>query len=460
MNKTQLISLVITPVVTGSISVAASLAIIVMIYRSRLKLSTIYRRLVFGISSFDLIQSISQMFSSFLMPKGTMWGAVGNHPVCSFQGFMTVVGFAGAALYTFSLTLYFLLRLRFKMTDMSIKQKVEPLLHLIPILYAWGVGIFIYAMDQYNPAGPICWIAPSPPGCKSNADVDCIETLVDIETMQWIAAGCPIFFVFFANCLILVVIWNHTRNYTTPSSTNTSTLSQMRQRSSVLMSSIIKRGRDNDNGHSRNKYSGDHIENSTSEPTKVDESKISPSLRHLFDGKKVETNQVENHEAMEHEGCQTPINSPRPVLSEIDPNGPLAARLSRPSKASQRRQNEISNRAYAYIAGFMITNLFTGIYRIWDQQSGNVPFVIIYLSRLLYPLQGLFNVLIYTYPHVTSFRSRTGSSYLVAFFKVLRAGGDNDIERNSKSDRRDSARKMDLLTIQYQRNSTHNSRIP
>ena len=76
---------------TGCLSFAASLTIIVMIARPSVKLSTTYHRLIFGISVFDLIQSLTQASSSLPMPAGVIWDAIGNSTTCDIQEFLTVI---------------------------------------------------------------------------------------------------------------------------------------------------------------------------------------------------------------------------------------------------------------------------------------------------------------------------------------------------------------------------------
>ena len=104
LSQPQLLSLIIAPMITGTISTVASATIIVSIFRSEVKLSTIYRRFIFGMSSFDVIQSFSQLLSSLPMPANSLiWGSVGNNITCGMQSFMQVIGVCGAVLYSLSL---------------------------------------------------------------------------------------------------------------------------------------------------------------------------------------------------------------------------------------------------------------------------------------------------------------------------------------------------------------------
>merc|ERR550539_483651 len=128
-----------------------------MIYKSNTRLSTIYRRLFFGISAFDLIQSISQAFSSVPMPRGLMWAAAGNHTTCDLQGFAAILGVNGSSLYSLSLSIYFFCVVK-QVPEDKLKKLIEPLLHATPILVAMSTAIYLYVGEYYNPSGSICWL--------------------------------------------------------------------------------------------------------------------------------------------------------------------------------------------------------------------------------------------------------------------------------------------------------------
>lgn len=87
LSATQEISTSVTSAIAGSLSSAASATIIVMILRSPTKLSSPFRRIIFGMSVYDVFQSISALLSLFLSPAGEKWGAFGNDGTCAFSGF-------------------------------------------------------------------------------------------------------------------------------------------------------------------------------------------------------------------------------------------------------------------------------------------------------------------------------------------------------------------------------------
>ena len=121
--------------------------------------------------------------------------------------------------------------------------------------------------------------------------------------------------------------------------------------------------------------------------------------------------------------------SPNEVLAR-EP-GPLEAnmlrRASRAENASRRREREVKTQAYLYIFAFFIGQIFFFVAAIMNQQKGNASFEFIILRDFFYPLQGLINIFVYTYPHVNSLRrSNSDYSWLSAFLSTILSGGDHD----------------------------------
>jgi hypothetical protein len=344
--------LIVTPMLTGSVSALASLSVIISILRSNVKLTTAYRRVIFGISVFDLIQSLSQASSSMPMSAGTVWGAIGNDTTCDIQGFTTVIGVTGSLLYSLALSIYFLCVIKFEMTEIIIGKFAEPLLHIGPISISFSISIYMYIRQWYNPVDYFCWAVPSElleclEGSESN--VACIEeSKGDIKLISFLV-GFPVIAVLALNIAALGIIWH------------TEYAQSVRNRSPPCPSI------------SEHRSSG---ESQRIRPTDM---------------------------------------------------GPLAQRLSRPSRASLQRRKEIANRAKAYILGFLMTYLFSLIVRLWEiQYSTPAPFALHFLARFFYPLQGLFNLLIYTYPHTIS-QTRNGThTYFQSLIRVIKSGGDSD----------------------------------
>lgn len=328
MNLTQLKAIIVTPIVTGVISFLASLTIIVSIKRSNLKLTNIYRRLIFLTSFFDIFQSLGNAFSTAPMPHGIIWGAVGNNFTCDVQGFCLVFGASGALWYSLSLTLYFFLVVVVKMPEPKIKKNIEPFLHGFPIIYALSVSILILVLGNYNPTNTLCWIGEEPLGCSNNPDVECTSK-GGVALLQWVAVGIPVFTVFIFNTAMLaIIVWNMKR--------------QQNKGQSYRHSWILQDG---------------------------------------------DEQQDEEKGCMKKFGClkRRGKKDKAPKAQSV-----LAQRLSRTPASSIQRTKEISYRAIAYIGGYFATYFFAALYRLLMLYGNGmkIPFAIIYIARFTYPLQG------------------------------------------------------------------------
>ncbi len=371
LAKAQLKSIVITPMLTGSISSVASLAIIISILRSEVKLSNSYRRLVFGISVYDLIQSIGQAFSSVLMPSGTFWLASGNDVSCKFQGFITIVGFVGTIFYSLSLTIFFLLVIKYNLNDAKIAKYAEPWLHGVPIVYSSLFSIYAAATNNYNVDGAMCGINSVPLGCYDNPDLEC-DSVGDPGTLKWISGG-PIFFIFASNCIMMFMIfW----------AVHFQVKKSIAYRYSWMISS---RGGGGGGGGEEEESTphGDHHQQHQQQEQKVAGNRNCWKLR--FFGCILSNQAEKQHQKHQQQQNRQQNSGGSSLLS----SSPLAARLSRPSQASIRRLKETSNRAIAYIVGFLLVYTFSIIFRLHATYSSSpTPFAIIILARFFFPLQG------------------------------------------------------------------------
>jgi hypothetical protein len=371
-NKLQLISLDVVSVMSGSISFIGSTTIIIMILRSNLKLSTTYRRLIFLISIFDILSSIGHIMAP--------WGVIEDETVCTIQGFLVTVGICGSTFYSLSMSIYFLLVIKYNLKDAFISRRVEPFLHTVPVLYSLTNGIYLVATQNFNPSGPICFIESRPLNCFDDPDVDCISKGKP-QILKIIAYVIPVFIAFLFNCIILLTIYQAVYSQ---SKQLTQLYSRTCQQHQSLASHIGQREGEED----------------------------------------------EEEQDMEVKGCSKIYKCCLPNSTPPVQMGPLAARLSQPSQAMIQRLKEISNRLTAYAIGFLMTYVFPIIYRFWEHYGSDEagePFVIVFLARFFVPLQGFFNIFIYTHPHVISFRRRNNEcSWIRAFWEVIITGGDSD----------------------------------
>lgn len=114
-------------------------------------------------------------------------------------------------------------------------------------------------------------------------------------------------------------------------------------------------------------------------------------------------------------------------IGESAASSPLNMRSSRNNSSDDMTYN-LQIQALLYIASFLVCYLFSFIFRLYIQYTGSSPFVLVLIGRTLNPLQGFFNVIIYTRIQVSRLRSRSDISWLQAFWIVI-SSGDNNSQR-------------------------------
>lgn len=136
------------------------------------KLST-YHRLLIGISVSDLLISAGLALGPVMQPPETEFpGARGSTEACTFQGALLQMGCA-SFLYSLMLMLYYVLVIRFNKRETWIRSKVEPWMHIIPILFYFSTAVAGAILEVFNPAVTHCWTAHYPPDCEGDPLVEC-----------------------------------------------------------------------------------------------------------------------------------------------------------------------------------------------------------------------------------------------------------------------------------------------
>jgi len=167
------------PRITGSISATASSLIIYLILRSDKKLSSIYHRIMFGMSCADILSSVAIALTTLPMPSdfpcededlfNTNDGK-GSIQTCNIQGFFLIVGINVMYAYNAMLCVYYACVIAFQMSEENIHKRVEPFLHFIPIFSGLAVAIPPIFLDLYNPG--LGWCNLGAIECTAKDDFD------------------------------------------------------------------------------------------------------------------------------------------------------------------------------------------------------------------------------------------------------------------------------------------------
>jgi len=194
--------------VTGPISVASSIIIVVMVLRSRGKLSISYHRLMFGMSVADINSSFALSFSSIPAPIGTSgcWKALGNQSTCNAQGFFFMLGSTSGPCYFLSLQIYYLCMIKYQ-TSIEHIRKLEPFLHGAPILLGLICAFVPIFTDSINPGSRgYCWIDDFPLHCTLDKSIECIRgKTADIQ--RGVLLGLPTIVIWLLNGIVMWMIY-------------------------------------------------------------------------------------------------------------------------------------------------------------------------------------------------------------------------------------------------------------
>jgi hypothetical protein len=129
---------------------------------------TAYHRILLGTSFLDILHTTWAAMSTLPVPAstGVVFGR-GTTATCSAQGFFIQLS-AALPIYMAALNTYFMLKIRYNVSDDVIRRKYEPWFHLVPLTHGFttasaGVGLKIFNPIIIPELG--CWIARYPPLC-------------------------------------------------------------------------------------------------------------------------------------------------------------------------------------------------------------------------------------------------------------------------------------------------------
>ncbi len=164
---------VISQMCSGSISLVASSLIVTFVALNGL--NTPYRRIIFGLSVSDILQSFAIVVGPFFIRSDTpqaIWG-IGNKHTCRFDGFLYLVGVTAMPMYTLFLCIYYVCKLKNRMTNAQFTDRVEKKLHITIIVINLCLYLTALGMDVINPSpfGSTCASAAVPAGCVHRPEV-------------------------------------------------------------------------------------------------------------------------------------------------------------------------------------------------------------------------------------------------------------------------------------------------
>lgn len=161
-TETQNKVIAILPKFTGPISFLGSAWIIYEILCDRRKWNRPYHRLLFMMCVFDAFSSIALGLSTWPIPEGALvFAASGTVQTCSAQAFFIQANIA-SPIYNFMLSVYFLLVIKHSLPEGRMRNRVEPIMQAVTIIFAVGTAVVSLGMGLFNDSSLWCWINAAP----------------------------------------------------------------------------------------------------------------------------------------------------------------------------------------------------------------------------------------------------------------------------------------------------------
>jgi len=389
-------------------------------------LSTPYRRIIFGLSIADILQSLA-LLTGPMSVSSHLSGAAGTEVTsCKVNGFFMSTGANAVILYTFFLCVYYLYKLKYKMSDDAFKNRIEKKFHTFIVVFCLSVNIAALAMDTFHTSGflrSFCGVNSTPTGCRNNPEIvgECDPIVTKRANIFIFGTNVALPIICFMGIIIsMSLLYQHAyvlnktieeelkfsiqmRASSNPSSASASLKSGHLSSWRGSSSNTILRT-------SKNHGGGEEASDPAVEPGDV-ETQMTTS-NHESNPTSMTTRNLVGEESLD-------VGMVEPVDEEV-----TETPQDRVQHLSRLYRREMNLQASCYVGAFcftyipMIICVFLTIYKEY-------PVTISAVVVLTFPLGGFLNILVYTRPMIASLRrTNPECSRLRAFWLVLRAGGE------------------------------------
>lgn len=210
-TQAQSKALSIVPHFSALLSALGSSWIFFEVLRDQKKRKKPYYRLLFTMSSFDILSSIWYGLSTWPIPANTegVFGASGTLGSCTAQGFFIEMSII-VPVYNSMLSVYYFLVIRNGMSEKKFLTKVEPYMHAVAVIFSLGVSFAGVGLDLYNNADVWCWIARYPVGCQTSAEYGSDGTCTRGDNAfiyRWALFYGPLWFLVLVVMILMSLVW-------------------------------------------------------------------------------------------------------------------------------------------------------------------------------------------------------------------------------------------------------------
>ena len=166
---------------SATLSVLSSLAVMYVIGRSQSGLSTVYHRIMFFISFWDIVSSSAMAMTTIPMPVDTIYpfqgNKYGNIATCEAQAFLYIVGSTYVICANVGLNAFYVCSIRYNMKEETMKKYLEPTMLVITTLLAIPLPVLLLVKNYLNPMpfDAYCSFGSYPKDCSVENGVECIR---------------------------------------------------------------------------------------------------------------------------------------------------------------------------------------------------------------------------------------------------------------------------------------------
>ena len=407
-------ALSIIPHATGPFSFVGSAWIITDILRDRTRWAKPYHRLLFAMAFFDALSSIALGLSTLPIPSGSsgVYAPMGTQQTCSAQGFFIQANIA-SPLYNFCLSLYYLLLVRYSISETRIAHRFEPWMHGCTVTFGLGTSFVCLGLGVFNNSNLWCWISALPKGCEQSYNNGGETTCTrgdNAEIFRWAFFFAPLWASIVGSMVAMFMLWKSVRTQEdkvakwTEEYVRSSAKEELHGCAGESMNADKDGAGKRENGSKMVSFSTSviskfraSIAKSSAWSSRASSTRSSgvPISRNdeASRSRNCGASNTRNNEALtsRNDGKSSALHSPsNNSLPEI--------KLKRDqSKRIHRKSNMVMWQAFRYVSVFWLTWLFGSINRLLQLAGRNVFWVMV-LHALFVPLQGFLNFLVYKYP--------------------------------------------------------------
>ncbi|GFH61781.1 hypothetical protein CTEN210_18257 [Chaetoceros tenuissimus] len=392
--------------------IASTFIMLMILTEPKTGLASPYSRIIFALSISDILFSLGHLLSPFLGPKDNSDAlfAIGTTETCEAIGFIFIIGFQCLLFYTLFLTYYFMRRVKYKVTPQNFAKKEEKFFHVIFILIALTLAIAAVVTGSINPQGKgnICGLGTYPPVCDYTPDMVCERGDGKATKVLLTIFGASVIVTFITLIVILVLFTHHVyreeRTFTIPARE---------------IGRTVDRSRDY---HNEESVEVEQAEENVNEDRNEESVEVEQAEENV--------NEDRNEESVEVEQAEENVNATEENVNEIEENVNEteeidAVRANRKAKNRLVLTKQAFLQSLLYVLAFILvyTPPLTGlILRRFANEKGS-PMWKFWLSALLTPLTGVFNILIYTRPKVLKLKETLPNASTFELLTVIVLSG-------------------------------------